>query len=377
MAVATSGTRYVELAKSIMPELEELADEIERTDTIADRVYQILTENDFLRLTLPEEWGGQGLSLIEYFPVLEDIAQVHGTIRMLVHGANGMWRPVYNFGTEDQKREYLPIFQRGGLFTFALTEPGNGTGRDITTTATRDGDEWVLNGTKHLISFATQAELILVMAATGRGPKGAEVTCFLFPKGTPGVRITPLPPTMGCKGSEHDVMVFHDCRLPADSVLGKVGEGIEVGVRGFLDVSRLSIAVSCLAPAVRSLQLAVRFAKQRRTFDKPIADRQAVQSMLAEMAADIYAVRSAVRDCAARFDRGEAITPEAAMCKYLGLEMAGRVTDRALRIHGGIGYTAAHKVERHYRDARALWFEEGTAEIQKLVIARDVLDHYA
>jgi alkylation response protein AidB-like acyl-CoA dehydrogenase len=376
MAVAASGTRYIELAQSIMPELEELADQIERTDSIPDRVFQVLEENDFLRLTLPEEWGGKGLSLAEYFPVLEEIAQVHGTIRMLVHGANGMWRPVFNFGTQEQKARYLPIFQRGGLFTFALTEPVAGSGRDIRTTAERDGDEWVLNGTKHLISFATIAELILVMAATGRGPKGAEVSCFLFPKGTPGVHMTPLPPTMGCRGSEHDVMVFKDCRLPADSVLGKVGEGIEVGVRGFLDVSRLSIAVSCLAPAQRSLALAARFAKQRQTFGKPIADRQAVQTMLAEMAADIYAVRAAVKDCAARFDRDEVITPEAAMCKLLGLEMAGRVTDRALRIHGGIGYTAAHKVERHYRDVRALWFEEGTAEIQKLVVARDVLDKY-
>ena len=149
-------------------------------------------------------------------------------------------------------------------------------------------------------------------------------------------------------------------------MLGQVGDGLLLGLRGFLDVSRLSIAVSALGLARRAMELATNFAEQRITFGKPIATRQAVRLSIGEMAADIYAVQAAVNDASTRFDAGEPITAEAAICKYLGLEMVGRVTDRALRMHGGIGYTRAHKIERHYRDARALWFEEGTAEIQRL-----------
>ena len=168
-------------------------------------------------------------------------------------------------------------------------------------------------------------------------------------------------------------MDFEDCRLPADSVLGEVGQGLHLGLRGFLDISRLGIAISALGLAHRALELALEFSKQRVTFGKPIASRQAVKLAIAEMASDIYAVDHAVMAAAEKYDGGESIEAEAAMCKLLGIEMVGRVTDRALRMHGGIGYTAAHKIERHYRDARALWFEEGTAEIQKIVVANTLL----
>jgi alkylation response protein AidB-like acyl-CoA dehydrogenase len=364
--------KYLDVASKLAPELEDLADEVERTEQFPARAYQLLAENDLLRMTLPASWGGQGMTLLEYFPVLQEIAKIHGTFRMFVHGQNGMWRLIEQWGTPEQKHQWLPVHQRGGIFTFALTEPGSGTGRDITTTAELAGGDWVINGRKHLISWAGEAELIHLVARTST-ERGREATCFLLPKGTPGVTVEKLPHTMGCKGGSHDVLIFEDARLPADAVLGQVGDGLTLGLRGFLDVSRLSIAVSCLGLARRAMDLATEFAKQRVTFGKPIAARQAVRLSIAEMAADIYAVQAAVTDAAARFDAGEAITAEAAICKYLGLEMVGRVTDRALRMHGGIGYTRAHKIERHYRDARALWFEEGTAEIQRLVIADEVL----
>jgi alkylation response protein AidB-like acyl-CoA dehydrogenase len=364
--------KYLEVAAKLAPELEDLADEVERTEQFPARAYQLLAEHDLLRLTLPASWGGQGMSLVEYFPVLQEIAKIHGTFRMFVHGQNGMWRLIDQWGTPQQKHQWLPVHRQGGIFTFALTEPGSGTGRDISTTAEPAGGGWVINGRKHLISWAGEAELIHLVARTST-ERGREATCFLLPKGTPGVTVEKLPHTMGCKGGSHDVLIFEDARLPADAVLGQVGDGLTLGLRGFLDVSRLSIAVSCLGLARRAMSLATEFAQQRVTFGKPIAARQAVRLAIAEMAADIYAVQAAVTDAAARFDAGEAITAEAAMCKYLGLEMVGRVTDRALRMHGGIGYTRAHKIERHYRDARALWFEEGTAEIQRLVIADEVL----
>jgi alkylation response protein AidB-like acyl-CoA dehydrogenase len=363
---------YLDIVDRLSDQLEELADEVERTEEFPTRAYQLLAENDVLRLTLPETWGGQGMSLLEYFPVLQRVANIHGTFRMFVHGQNGMWRLVDQWGTETQKQQWLPVFANGGLFTFGLTEPDNGTGRDISTTAVRDGDSWVINGRKHLISWAGEAELVHLIAKTGE-ERGKEATCFLLPKGTEGVRVEKLAHTMGCKGGSHDRLVFEDCRLPADAVLGEVGQGLTLGLRGFLDVSRLSIAVSCLGLARRAMDLSTEFVRQRVTFGKPIAARQAVRLSIGEMAADIYAVQAAVDHASGLFDAGAPITAEAAMCKYLGLEMVGRVTDRALRLHGGIGYTQEHKIERHYRDARALWFEEGTSEIQRLVIADEIL----
>jgi alkylation response protein AidB-like acyl-CoA dehydrogenase len=370
----TSSTtqNYIDVVRGLRPELEKLADEVEDTEQFPTRAYELLAEHDLLRLTLPREHGGEGMSLVDYFPVLQEVARIHGTFRMFVHGQNGMWRLVDRWGTPAQKDAWLPVFQRGGLFTFGLTEPDNGTGRDISTTAVLDGDEWVINGRKHLISWASEAALVHVVAKTS-DERGSEATCFLLPKGTTGARVEKLGHTMGCKGGSHDRLVFEDCRLPADAVLGQIGDGLVLGLRGFLDVSRLSIAVSCLGLAREAMDLAVAFAKERVTFGKPIAARQAVRLSIGEMAADIYSVQTSVDAAAAKYDRSESIAAEAAMCKYLGLEMVGRVTDRALRMHGGIGYTREHKIERHYRDARALWFEEGTSEIQRLVIADDLL----
>jgi alkylation response protein AidB-like acyl-CoA dehydrogenase len=205
---------------------------------------------------------------------------------------------------------------------------------------------------------------------SGRTTEGPEITCFLVPKGTEGMTCTPHPACMGCRGSRHDIVAFDECRIPGDAVLGEVGQGLAVGLRGFLDVSRLGIATSCLGVAQRSFELACDHAARRVTFGRPLSERQAVQMIVAEMATDLFATRAAIQAAAHRFDRGLPVTVEAAMCKLLGTEMVGRVTDQALRLFGGIGYTTAHRIERLYRDARALWFEEGTAEVQKAVISR-------
>src|SRR5260370_36785398 len=368
------------MAAKVAAEPEDLADEVERTEQFPARAYQLLAENDLLRLTLPADWGGEGMSMVDCFPVLQESAKIQGTFSRFVHGQNGMWRLIAQWGTDEQKAKWLPVHRNGGIFTFGLTEPGSGTGRDISTTAEFEkgdgevGGKWIITGRQHLISWAGEAELVHLIARTST-ERGREATCFLLPKGTPGVTVEKLPHTMGCKGGSHDIMIFENARLPDDAVLGQVGEGLMLGLRGFLDVSRLSIAVSCLGLARRAMDLATEFSRQRVTFGKPIAARQAVRLSIAEMAADIYAVQTAVNDASARFDAGQPITAEAAMCKYLGLEMVGRVPDRALRMHGGIGYTRPHKIEQHYRDARALWFEEGTSEIQRLVIADEVLRH--
>lgn len=373
MALSAATQHYLEVVDKLLPELEVLADETDRTSAFPTEAHRLLAENDLLRLTLPVEWGGKGLTVSEFFPVLQAVAKVHGTYRMMTHGQNGLWRMLADWGSEEQKQEWLPVIAGGGLFTFALTEPDNGTGRDITTKAERDGDGWVVNGRKHLITWAKEAELMHLIARTS-DVKGEEATCFLVPKGTPGVTVVDLPPTMGCRGSSHDIVLFEDVHLPSDAVLGPVGKGLELGLRGFLDVSRLGIAVSALGLAKRSFELSSAFAQQRVTFGQPIANRQAVRLSLAEMGSDIFALQSAIDRAAERFDAGESIEMEAAMCKHLAIDMVGSVTDKALRMHGGIGYTGAHKIERHYRDARALWFEEGSREIQLMVIASQLLE---
>ena len=365
---------FVETARKLTPELEELADELESSEHVPERVWELMRSSGLMTMTLPTEWGGSGLTVAEYAPVLEEVAKISGALRMIVHGANGMWRLVEHWGTPEQKARWLPVMAAGQVVTFGLTEPDNGTGRDISTTAVREGDEWVITGRKQWISWAGTAELIHLIAATGKDSGGGNTaTCFLVPKGTPGMTCTPMPSTMGCKGIHHDYVEFKDCRVPADTVLGEVGQGLHLGLRGFLDVSRLGIAISAVGLALRSLELAMDFAKTRVTFGKPIASRQAVKLSIAEMGADIYAVDNAIMAAAHRFDAGESIEAEAAMCKLLAIDMVGRVTDRAMRVHGGLGYCEAHKIERHYRDARALWFEEGTAEIQKIVVANNLL----
>jgi alkylation response protein AidB-like acyl-CoA dehydrogenase len=381
MDLSTKAEHYVEAIKGLTPQLEMLSDQIEnevhdiaaRDHPASKKIYELVIANDLHRLTLPERWGGVGMTTAEYFPVLEEIAGINGALRMVVHGANGMWRLIHQYGTDGQKEEWLPRMAAGDTVTFALTEPGNGTGRDITTTAVRDGDDWVINGQKWLISFASSAKLIHLLAATGSDDRGKTLTCFLMPLGTPGVTSEPLPPTMGCRGAAHEWMYLTDVRLPHDAILGKVDGGLDLGLRGFLDVSRLGIAGTALGICRKSLELATQFARDRVTFDKPIASRQAVRLSLAEMATETYALQAAVRDTCRLFDQGQPIKNEAAMCKYLGIETVGKVTDRALRLHGGIGYTQMHRIERLYRDARALWFEEGTAEIQKLIIGSSIV----
>ena len=192
---------YVDVVRKLTPELEELADQIEAEDKIPPRTYELLIENDLLRLTLPEAWGGQGFSVAEYVPVLQEVAKISGALRMMVHGQNGMWRLIEQWGTQAQKDHWLPIHQRGGTFTFGLTEPDNGTGRDISTTAVRDGDEWVVNGRKHLISWAGSAELIHLIAATDKDRAGGSIaTCFLLPEERRRRRVHPAPADDGLQG---------------------------------------------------------------------------------------------------------------------------------------------------------------------------------
>jgi len=366
---------WMERARALaVTDLAELALEAEASSIVSDEWWRRLADTGLLRLTLPTQWGGEGLTLTEYFPILEICAPVHGAIRMIVHGANGTWRALDRFGTDKQKADIMPGLAEGKYMGFCISEPRAGSGEDIATTATRTADGWVLNGSKQWATLASKAQYIYVPAkAYSETGEALGITTFMVDPNAEGVTREHMAHTMGCKGLDHDILFLKDCFIAEDLVLGEIGGGLDVALRGFLDPSRLSIAASCVGLSQGALDQALAFSTRRQTFGKPISSRQYIQGRLADMATEIAAARALVMHTAAAFDRGEEIVQAAAMCKYLGLETVGRVTDHSMRVHGGVGYTHAYPIEQMYRDARGMWFEEGTAEVQKSVISRELI----
>jgi alkylation response protein AidB-like acyl-CoA dehydrogenase len=365
-----------ELFDFIWSELDPYETEIERTDKVPREVIPKLSRMGFFGLVVPEEYGGRGLTITQYVEVLAELSKIHGGIRVLVHVHNTTAKAVSVLGSDKWKAALLPKIATGEYsVAFSLTEPDAGTGKDLKTRATRDGETFLLNGRKWLITNSDIATHFMVFCRTSGTNDPAGISALLVPRETPGFRIEPLPPTMGCRGGEHGLLTFDDCPVPATNLLGDEGKGLHQ-MTVALEVSRLLIAATSLGTAERSLELSLAFAKKRVTFGKTLAERQAIQIYLAEMGADIYALRNMIFDAAAKADRGQRIPTEASMCKLFGLEAVGRVTDRALLIHGGIGYTQKYPIERLYRDARLNWLEEGTPTIQQLVIARNLLEGY-
>ncbi|GIX46178.1 MAG: acyl-CoA dehydrogenase [Candidatus Tectimicrobiota bacterium] len=322
---------------------------------------------------VPEAYGGLGLSATQYAPVLKELAKVHGGIRAMLHVHNSSVHLIET-GRPEQRQQYLPRMAQGDLLVcFALTEPDSGSGLDSKATAVRQGDVYLLNGRKHLITNAREAELFAVFCFT-QNPDGSEraFSVLLVERGMPGFTIEPMAPTMGCVGASHEFLRFEQVPVPRTHVLGEEGRGSEQ-MLAFLEISRVFIAVAALGTAERALELALEWAKRRVTFGKPIASRQAVQGYLAEMATDIYALRHMVLDALRKYDAGQRIPEESSMCKLFALEAVGRVTDKALLVHGGLGYLKSSRIEMLYRDARLNWLEEGTPTIHKLIIARTLL----
>ncbi|WP_338051290.1 acyl-CoA dehydrogenase family protein [Pseudonocardia acidicola] len=377
MTVGLPPNEYAKLRDSVFTtiwnELDPLEHQIEDTEKIPyDVVMPALKACGAFGLIVPREYGGAGLSIAQYLPILAEFAKIQGGIRTIVHVHNSFAHALSEIGNDEQKQEILPGAAVGEKsLAFALTEPGNGTGMDLSTTARRDGDDYIINGRKWLITNSDFASHFLVLAKTA----DKEVSAIIVPRDTPGFTITRLPETMGCKGAEHGELVFTDARVPAGGLVGAEGDGIAHLERA-LEISRVFIAASSLGTATRALDLSLRYAKERVTFGKPIAERQAIQRYLAEMAADVYALRGMLADVAVKWDRERRIPAESSLIKQFGLEAVGRVTDRALLIHGGIGYTRMYPIERLYRDARLNWLEEGPPTIQYMVAARELLGGY-
>jgi acyl-CoA dehydrogenase len=357
--------------------LDPLSEPLEEEERLPEELAEELRKGRFFGLTIPKEYGGEGWSAVEWFTVLEELARAYATVRLIAHTMNGLfWRPLLYFGTDEQKKKYLPKLATGEIWAAnSLTEPEGGTGKDINSKAAQDGEYYVLNGHKWLITlFPGYTKLIYAFAATEEG-----ITSFLVDVPTEGLTLNPLPKMMGCVGPRHYNVIYKDCRVSAANILGEKGKGLDEKGKGLdvafgmLHLSRVSIAFCCVGLAQRMLELAIDYAKKRTTFGKVLTKRQAVQNNIAQMGTEIQAARLLAYEAAWKFDEGQDIVKEAAMAKLFAEQVVIRVSEMALRIHGGIGYTKAYPLERHFRDARSFHFEEGTEEIQKLLIARYLL----
>jgi alkylation response protein AidB-like acyl-CoA dehydrogenase len=348
-------------------ELEASAQQAEASDAIPPDGLARLRASGICGLTLPPELGGLGLAPPEAMPYLELAGMGPAWSRMLSHVSNGIWRPIVRYGSDEQRAVVRRMAAGEAIVAFALTERTGGTGRDLHSRAERDGDVWRLTGEKHLITFADRAEALLLTVASDDRRAADSLTSFLIPRDMPGLGIEATQHTMGLAGTGHRTLLYDGMAVDDRHRLGEVGQGLEVAM-SFLDYSRVSLSSCMVGTAQRALDEAVAFARARVTFGRPIAERQAVQVHLADMHADVAAARALVRAAAV-----DPSGPGSATAKLFCQSMVGRVTDLALRVHGGLGYTTAAPVERLYRDARGYWFEEGTAEIQQLVIARHLL----
>ncbi|MGH7903991.1 MAG: acyl-CoA dehydrogenase family protein [Candidatus Dormibacteraceae bacterium] len=361
-----------EFRASFVAEFEAAVAMLEAADRIPAHLLTRAAESGAHRLSVPPEMGGFGLSLTELMPYLEAAAMGPAPGRMIVHLSNGIWRPVAGHGSPSQRELVREQAEGRTTIAFALTERAGGTGRDLHSRAEPGDGGWRLSGEKHLITFADRADWFLLIAASDDRRARDSLTAFLLPRATTGFEIDATQRTMGLHGTGHGRLRYDGMLVDDRHRLGPAGEGLEVAL-GFLAYSRISLSACMVGLAGRALAEAVGFARRRVTFGRTISERESIRGHLADMHADIEAARGLVGAAAAAFDAGRDVTAVSATAKLFCLNMVGRVTDLALRVHGGFGYTTDAPIERIYRDARGFWFEEGTAEIQRLVIARRLL----
>ncbi|MGZ8197517.1 MAG: acyl-CoA dehydrogenase family protein [Burkholderiales bacterium] len=351
--------------------------EVAENDEIPGDLTDDMRRMGLYGLTIPEEYGGLGLTMEEEVLVSMALCKAAPAFRSAIGTNTGIGSVgIVLDGTDAQKRKYLPRLAAGELVgSFALTEPGSGSDAgSLTTSARREGDHYVLNGEKRYITNAPQAGIFTVMARTdARSQDARGVSAFIVERGSPGLTVGKRDRKMGQRGAHTADVTFDNVRVSADNLIGGVeGAGFKTAMK-VLDKARLNIAAVCVGAATRILDEALSYSLERRQFGQAIGEFQLIQAMLGDSQAEIYAARSMVLDAARKRDRGEAITLEAACCKLFASEMVGRVADRGVQIHGGAGYMQEYAVERFYRDVRLFRLYEGTTQIQQLVIARNLL----
>lgn len=358
--------------KTLIP----LEPQVNAEGKVPQEALDTLKELGFYGIMIPEEYGGMGLGMMALVIVGEELAHSHHGFTNEFTLNNGIGsRPLVLGGSEDLKRRYLPDIATGRKITcFGLTEPNAGSDAGaIETTAVKQGNEWVINGTKHFITNGPTADLATVMAVTDpeKRVRGG-ISAFIVEKGTPGFGVAQIQESMGRPPHPQAELFFQDCRVPESNMIGEPGEGFRLAMTA-LDVARIYVAGVSVGMSDRLLSMSREYAKQRVQFGKPIASFQAIQWKIADMATEINAARWATYKAAWSFDKGEKIGKEAAMCKLFATEMLGRVADHAVQIHSGMGLMCELAVEGMYRDARALRIYDGTSEMQRLIIAREEL----
>ena len=325
-------------------------------------------------MAIPEEWGGVGYDARTVVVALEEIARVSAALAIMiaVHNSVGAL-PVFRFGTDEQRRRYLPRLVSKELAAFSLSEPGAGSDAGaIASSARRDGDHYVLNGSKTWVTNGAQAGIYLIFARTNREGGNRGISAFIVESGTPGLVIGKPEDKMGLRGSDTVALTLEDLRVPADQRLGVEGEGFRIAM-SMLDAGRIGVGAQALGVMVAAFEEAVRYAQQRRAFGHEISRVQAVQWKLAEMERRIQCARLLIQRAAWLKDVGRPYSREASMAKLYASEAATWVTHQAIQVHGGYGYIKEYPVERYARDARVMEIYEGTSEIQRLVIARSLL----
>ncbi len=334
-----------------------------------------LAELGLMGIQFPEQWGGAGMSAIDYCLCLEELARVDPSVALSVAAHNGLGPAhIFMFGSDEQKSRWLTPLARGEkLGAWALTEPNAGSDAAGTrTTAIRDGDHWVLNGTKTFITHGKSADVLVIMAATDRVKAAKGISAFIVERGTPGLRAGRKEDKLGMRASETTEVILDQCRVPSDQLLGEAGMGF-IGALQVLDAGRIGIAALSVGLAQGAFDCSRTYASSRKQFGQPIASFQAIQWKLADMATRIEAARLLTYRAAFLKDRQQRTTLESAMAKLYSSEVAVRAAEDAVQIHGGYGFVKDYPAEKFFRDVKLTTIGEGTSEIQRLVIARQLL----
>ena len=360
-------------------EVKPLAQEVDETETFPAETVEKMKKLGFMGIAVPKQYGGQGCDPLMYVMCVEELSKVCGTTGVIVSAHSSLCAdPIMTYGTEEQKQKYLiPLANGTKLGAFGLTEPGAGTdAQGQQTKAVLDGDEWVLNGSKCFITNGKQADVYIVIAVTGvvekRGRKMKEISAFIVEKDTPGFTFGTKEKKMGIRGSSTYELIFEDCRIPKENLLGQKGKGFNIAMHT-LDGGRIGIAAQALGLAEGALNATIEYVKERKQFGRSIAQFQNTQFQLADMATKVEAAKMLVYKAAMAKATQKVYSVEAAMAKLYAAEVAMEVTTKAVQLHGGYGYIREYDVERMMRDAKITEIYEGTSEVQRMVISSNLL----
>lgn len=332
-------------------------------------------ELGLMGMMIPPEYGGQGSDTVSYVLALSEIAYSCASTAVVMSVQNSIvCNSIYSFGTETQREKFLVPLASGKIIgAFALTEPEAGSDPvRQSATAVRDGDAYIINGNKRFITSGKNAKTVIVTAKTDESKLHKGISAFIVQKGTPGFSVGNIEDKMGLRASDTTDLIFENCRVPRENLLGKEGDGFKIAMTG-LDSGRIGIAAQSIGVAQAALDAAVKYAKKRKQFGQSISKFQGLRWMIADMATELEAARQLMFLAASMKDRGEKYTTQASMAKLFASEMVNRLTAKALQIHGGYGFTKDYPVERYYRDARVFTIYEGTSEIQRIVISNNIL----